>query len=68
MSAQSAPTNYPVSPNQIWAHLATELQEGTIRLMAQLAFNLVAAQSGWLAAKDKESNYAIQSCQPQNPA
>lgn len=68
MSAQSAPTNCPVSPNQIWARLATELQEQTIRLMAQLAFNLVAAQSGWLATTDKESSYAIQSCQPQGPA
>jgi hypothetical protein len=68
MSAQSAPTNCPTSPNQIWARLATELQERTIRLMAQLAFNLVAAQAGWLAVKDKESNYATQSCQPQSPA
>jgi hypothetical protein len=68
MSAQSSCTNCPVSPTQIWARLATELQEQTIRLLAQLAFNVVAAQSGWLVDRAKESNYAIQPCQPQSPA
>ena len=67
MSVQSSPINCSVSPNQIWARLATELQERTIRLLAQLAFNLVAAQSGWLVAKDKESDHAIQYQQPQSP-
>lgn len=67
MSIQSSPTNCP-PPTQVWARLATELQERAIRLMAQLAFNLVATQSGWLVTKDKESNHASQPYQPQDPS
>jgi hypothetical protein len=67
MSVQSSSTDCPVSPTQIWVCLATELQERAIRLMARLAFNLAAAQSGWPVAKDKESSYAITPHQPQNP-
>jgi hypothetical protein len=68
MSTQASPANYPVSPTQVWTRLATELQQRAIRLMAQLAYNLVATQSGWSSAKDKEFEHAIPPCQPQNPA
>jgi sugar phosphate isomerase/epimerase len=68
VSTQSSPANCPVSPAQVWAHLAIELQERAIRLMAQLAYNLVTAQSGWPNAKDKESKHVIQSYHPQDPA
>ncbi len=40
------PTDRLVSPTQVWAQLAADLQARAVRLMAQLAFNLVAAQSG----------------------
>ena len=68
MSTQSSPTNCPVSPAQVWARLATELQERAIRLMAQLAYNLVTAQAGCPNAKDKESKHVIQSYRPQDSA
>ena len=68
MSTQSSPTNCPVSPAQVWARMATELQERAIRLMAQLAYNLVTAQAGWPNAKDKESKHVIQSYRPQDSA
>jgi hypothetical protein len=48
--------------------MATELQERAIRLMAQLAYNLVTAQAGWPNAKDKESKHVIQSYRPQDSA
>ena len=34
-----------VTPTQVWAHVPTELQQRTIQLMAQLAMNLVVAQT-----------------------
>ncbi len=67
MSIQSSPAGRPVSPAQVWARLATELQERAIRLMAQLAFNLAATQAGWLVAEDKESNHVIPPYHPQDP-
>jgi hypothetical protein len=47
MSQQAAPTELCPSLTQVWARLATELREQAIRLMTQLAFNLVVAQSDW---------------------
>jgi len=65
MWVQSAPVDSPVSPAQVWARLAIDLQERAIRLMAQLAFNLVAAQS---EGPGKESDHAFSTHCPQNPA
>jgi len=65
MLVQSSPVDTPVSPAQVWARLATDLQERAIRLMAQLAFNLVAAQS---EGPGKESDHALSTHRPQNPA
>ena len=63
MSVQSS-SEMSVSPAHIWACLAKDLQERAIRLMAQLAFNLVAAQSDWSV---EEPDHAHPSQQPQNP-
>jgi hypothetical protein len=49
-------TARPVSPAQVWVRLAADLRARAIRLMAQLAFNLVAAQAD---SPIKESNHAI---------
>ena len=38
-------TDRRVLPAQVWARLAADCRERAIRLMAQLAFNLVAAQA-----------------------
>ena len=65
MLVQSSPVDTPVLPAQVWTRLATDLQERAIRLMAQLAFNLVAAQSEW---PRKESDHALPTQRPQNPA
>ena len=53
-----------VSPSQIWSLLATDLRERAMRLMAQLAFNLVVAQSEWLG---KEYTREPESCQTKDP-
>lgn len=68
MSVQPSPAKGSVLPPQVWARLATELQKRAIRLMAQLAFNLVATQAGWLIAEDKVSNHVIPPHNPENPA
>ena len=68
MSVQTSPAKGSVSPAQVWARLANELQKRTIRLMAQLALNLVATQSGWLVAEDEVSDHVSTSNHPQNPA
>ena len=65
MSTQLSPAGYPVSPAQVWARLATDLQERAIRLMAQLAFNLVFTRSDW---HGKEPNRDDTSQQTQDPA
>jgi hypothetical protein len=44
MSQQALPADPAPPPAQVWLHLATDVQEQAIRLMAQLAFNLVTAQ------------------------
>ena len=68
MLVQSSPAKCPVSPPQVWARLATELQKRAIRLMAQLAFNLVATQSGWLVAEDEVFDHVSPPNHPQDPA
>jgi hypothetical protein len=65
MSYQSLLTDRFVSPAQVWARLAVDCRAQVIRLMAQLAFNLVAAQSD---SPVKESNHVIQPEHTQNPA
>jgi len=47
MSQQMLSADVSASLARVWARLATELQEQAIRLMAQLAYNLVIAQSDW---------------------
>lgn len=66
MTIQSSPMDSSGSPTQVWARLATDLQERAIHLMAQLAFNLVAAQSDGRPLQ--ESDHVIPSHAPQNPA
>ena len=65
MSIQSSPAGCPVSPAQVWARLATDLQERAIRLMAQLAFNLVFTRSD---GNGKEPNCDDTSQQTQDRA
>jgi hypothetical protein len=65
MIIQSSPAECPVSPAQVWARLATDVQERTIRLMAQLAFKLVAAQPP--GQPGKESDDALSTDCPQDP-
>lgn len=55
MSVQSSTINSSESPVQVWARLTVDLKQRVIHLMAQLAFNLVTAQSDW---STKESDYA----------
>jgi hypothetical protein len=48
----------------VWASLTLEMKERTVKLMAQLAFNRIATQSGWFT--NKESDYVQPSQQPKN--
>ena len=66
MVVQSSPVEGLVAPAQVWARLATDLQTRAIRLMAQLAFNCMAAQPDWRSLK--ESDHVIPSHPSQNPA
>jgi hypothetical protein len=65
MSVPSSPLEVPTLPAQVWASLTTDLKQQVIFLMAQLAFNLLADQSHWLA---KEPEHAQPIQQSQNPA
>jgi hypothetical protein len=65
MSHQSSSTDRHVSPAQVWVRLATDCRMRAIRLMAQLAFKLVADQSDTFI---EESNYVVPSRHAQNPA
>jgi hypothetical protein len=65
MSIQSSPAGRLVSPAQVWARLATDLQERAIHLMAQLAFNLVFTPSD---DNGKEPSRGGTSQQTQDPA
>lgn len=49
---------------QVWTQLTTELRARAILLMAQLAFNLVLAQTDLLV---KEPNYVESTRHTQNP-
>ena len=49
-------TDRRVLPAQVWARLAADCRERAIRLMAQLAFNLVAAQA---ESPIKESDHVV---------
>jgi hypothetical protein len=60
MSHLSSATDRRISPAHVWARLAADYRARAIRLMAQLAFNLVAAQAD---SPIKESDHAA----PTNP-
>ncbi len=65
MDAHPLPTDQPVSPAQVWARLTTDVQTRAIRLMAQLALNLVAAPD---ERPPKESEHAPLTRRSQTPA
>jgi len=65
MSDQSPAIAPPMSPAQVWARLTADHRARVIRLMAQLAFNLVAAQPD---SPIKESDYVIPTQHAQNPS
>jgi hypothetical protein len=54
-------TDRRVLPAQVWARLTADCRERAIRLMAQLAFNLVAAQA---ESPLKESDHAVPTDRP----
>jgi hypothetical protein len=64
MSHLSSATDCRVSSAQVWARLAAEYRAQVIRLMAQLAFNLVAAQAD---SPIQESVYAGSTDHSQDP-
>lgn len=66
MSVPTVPSDDSVTLAQIWAALNADLQGCVIRLLAQLAFNLLTAQTK--SSINKEAPYATSSDQPQNPA
>ena len=47
MSQQTLSSELSTSFAQVWTSLTADLQERIIRLMAQLALNLVVSQSNW---------------------
>lgn len=63
--SQVSSTDGHISPAQVWVRLAADCRIQAIRLMAQLAFKLVAAQSDSLV---KESNHVVLSRHTQNSA
>lgn len=65
MDAHPLPTDQLISPAQVWARLTTDVQTRAIRLMAQLALNLVAAPD---ERPPKESEYAPLTHRSQTPA
>ncbi len=56
MSHQLSSTERHMSPAKVWVRLTVDCRAQAIRLMAQLAFKLVAAQSDLLV---KEATHAI---------
>jgi hypothetical protein len=64
MSQQTVSTELHASLALVWARLASELRDQALRLMAQLAFNLVTAQSDWLG---KEYTRDLESRQTKDP-
>ena len=65
MDAHPLPTDQLVSPAQVWTRLAIDLQARAIRLMAQLALNLVAAPD---ERPPEESEHASLAQHPQTSA
>ncbi len=63
MSCPCSSAKHRVLPIQVWVHLATDCQMRVIRLMAQLAFKLVAEQS-----TSEEAEHALASGHAENPA
>jgi hypothetical protein len=64
MSHLSSTTDCRVSSAQVWARLAAEYRARVIRLMAQLAFNLVVAQAD---SPIQESVHAVSTEYSQDP-
>ena len=64
MSDQSLAIARPIAPAQVWVCLTADHRARAIRLMAQLAFNLVAAEAD---SPVKESDYVIPTHHTQNP-
>jgi|GEM_PF-865865 hypothetical protein len=64
MSNQSPAIAPPMSSVQVWAHLTADHRARAIRLMAQLAFNLVVAQPN---SPIKECDHVIPTQHSQNP-
>ncbi len=65
MSVLTSPSTITTTPTCVWTSLTRDLKERAIQLMAQLAFNRVADQSGWVI---QESDHVQPPQQPQNPA
>ncbi len=63
MVHQTSFTNHRASSAPIWTRLATEHRAQVIRLMAQLAFKLVVAQSN---SPIKEGQHAVATGHTQN--
>lgn len=66
MSSLSALSTDSIAPSKVWATLNAELQARALRLLAQLAFNLLVAQAQPLIKK--EAFDAHSSVQSQTPA
>jgi len=62
MSTLTSPTTATAC---VWTSLTLDLKERAVQLMAQLAFNRIAEQSGWFT---KEPDDVEPSQQPKNPA
>jgi hypothetical protein len=62
MSTLTSPST---APTCVWTSLTLDLKERAIQLMAQLAFNRVADQSGWMT---KEPDHVQPTQQSKNPA
>jgi hypothetical protein len=60
----SALTSPATTPTCVWTSLTRELKERAVQLMAQLASNRIADQSGWLT---KEPDHVQPIQQPKNP-
>ena len=65
MSVLASPSTISTTPSCVWTSLTHDLKERAIQLMAQLAFNQIANQSGWFT---KESDHVLPPQQPKNPA
>jgi len=66
MSASTTPSADSVAPTKVWAALNADLRGRVLRLLAQLAFNLLITQTE--LPVNKETSDAHLSEQSQNPA